>query len=185
MNEQIKKLKQKIGELFIDIDILKEAQNQTSLPCRGRSTSEARVSRLLDAQHLQGASHGSVSGEWHMGQPSARATDRQEPGSADQVIDHGVSDLWLWLVWALLRKEGTRVNRKRVYRILNAQPMARLRAGGSAAASSAEATECRYGKQRAMDLMHINCGRDAWAHLPGVIDCHDRELVGCEFALRG
>ena len=36
-----------------------------------------------------------------------------------------------------------------------------------------------------MDLTHISCGRDGWAHLVGVIDCHDRELIGYEFALRG
>jgi putative transposase len=30
-----------------------------------------------------------------------------------------------------------------------------------------------------------NCGRDGWEHLVAVIDCHDREIVGWEFALRG
>jgi putative transposase len=37
----------------------------------------------------------------------------------------------------------------------------------------------------AMDLTHVNCGVDGWAHLGVVIDCCDRELVGWEFALRG
>jgi len=32
---------------------------------------------------------------------------------------------------------------------------------------------------------HVYCGRDGWAHLAAVIDCHDRELIGHEFALRG
>jgi putative transposase len=36
-----------------------------------------------------------------------------------------------------------------------------------------------------MDMTHVDCGRDGWAHLVGVIDCHDRELLGWEFALRG
>ena len=36
-----------------------------------------------------------------------------------------------------------------------------------------------------MDLTHVFCGRDGWAHLVAVIDCCDRELVGWEFALRG
>ena len=36
-----------------------------------------------------------------------------------------------------------------------------------------------------MDLTHVDCGRDGWAHLVGVIDCHNRELLGWEFALRG
>jgi putative transposase len=31
----------------------------------------------------------------------------------------------------------------------------------------------------------IDCGSDGWAHLAAVIDCHDRELVGYEFARRG
>lgn len=37
----------------------------------------------------------------------------------------------------------------------------------------------------AMDVTHIPCGRDGWGHLTAVIDCHDREIVGYEFALRG
>ena len=36
-----------------------------------------------------------------------------------------------------------------------------------------------------MDVTHIHCGRDGWGHLAAVIDCHDRELIGFEFALRG
>ncbi len=35
-----------------------------------------------------------------------------------------------------------------------------------------------------MDVTHILCGQDGWAHLAAVIDCHDRELIGYEFALR-
>ena len=36
-----------------------------------------------------------------------------------------------------------------------------------------------------MDITHIPAGRDGWAHLTAVIDCHDREIVGYELALRG
>lgn len=36
-----------------------------------------------------------------------------------------------------------------------------------------------------MDVTHLACGRDGWAHLVAVIDCHDRELIGYELALRG
>lgn len=36
-----------------------------------------------------------------------------------------------------------------------------------------------------MDVTHIDCGRDGWGHLVAVIDCHDRQIVGYEFALRG
>ena len=36
-----------------------------------------------------------------------------------------------------------------------------------------------------MDLTHVSCGADGWGHLTAVIDCHDREVPGFEFALRG
>ena len=36
----------------------------------------------------------------------------------------------------------------------------------------------------AMDVTQIPCGRNGWGHLTAVIDCHDREIVGDEFALR-
>lgn len=36
-----------------------------------------------------------------------------------------------------------------------------------------------------MDVTHIDCGSDGWAHLAAVIDGHDREIVGYEFARRG
>ena len=36
-----------------------------------------------------------------------------------------------------------------------------------------------------MDVTHISCGADGWGHLTAVIDCHDREVTGYEFALRG
>ncbi len=36
-----------------------------------------------------------------------------------------------------------------------------------------------------MDITHIPCGEDGWGHLAAIIDCHDRELIGFEFALRG
>jgi len=32
---------------------------------------------------------------------------------------------------------------------------------------------------------HIRCGADGWGHLTAVIDRHDREVTGYEFALRG
>jgi len=35
-----------------------------------------------------------------------------------------------------------------------------------------------------MDVTHIPCGHDGWGHLAAVIDCHDREVIGYEFALR-
>ena len=34
-------------------------------------------------------------------------------------------------------------------------------------------------------MAHISCGKDGWAHLVAVVDCHDREVIGYELALRG
>lgn len=35
-----------------------------------------------------------------------------------------------------------------------------------------------------MDVTPIPCGQDGGAHLAAVIDCHDREVMGYEFARR-
>ena len=91
-------------------------------------------------------------------------------------------------LWALLRyREGLPVNRKVIYRILKLKgwlvhqrpctPRPRVRGWRSQTASSNE--------RWAMDVTHIPCGADCWAHLTTVIDCHDREVIGYEFALRG
>jgi len=91
-------------------------------------------------------------------------------------------------LWALLRfQRGVVVNHKAVYRVLRAKrwlvhqrpstPRPRARGLVSRASCSNE--------RWAMDVTHIPCGRDGWAHLAAVIDCHDRELIGYEFALRG
>ena len=91
-------------------------------------------------------------------------------------------------VWAILRfREGFSVNRKAVFRILRLKgwmvhqrsftPRPRVQGLRSRATRSNE--------RWAMDLTHIPCGKDGWAHFVGIIDCHDRELIGHEFALRG
>ena len=91
-------------------------------------------------------------------------------------------------VWAMLKfREGVQVNRKAVYRILRLkrwfvhqrQVTPRPRVKGLR--SKAERTNQRW----AIDVTQVHCGRDGWAHLAAVIDCHDREVVGYEFALRG
>jgi putative transposase len=90
-------------------------------------------------------------------------------------------------LWALLRyRDGLQVNRKVVYRILKLKgwlvhqrpctPRPRVRGWRSQTAASNE--------RWAMDVTHIPCGQDGWAHLAAVIDCHDREVIGYEFALR-
>ena len=57
-----------------------------------------------------------------------------------------------------------------------ATPRPRARGGRSRATTS--------NQRWAMDVTHIPCGADGWAHLAAVIDCHDREIIGYELALR-
>jgi putative transposase len=91
-------------------------------------------------------------------------------------------------LWALLRfRLGIRANRKRIYRILKDKrwlvhqrpvtPRPRVKASVSRTTKS--------DRRWAMDMTHVVCGRDGWAHLVGVIDCCDRELLGWELAMRG
>ena len=90
-------------------------------------------------------------------------------------------------IWAMLRRRGVTVNKKTVYRILkingwfvkNRIATPRPRAAGRR--SVVDISDVRW----ATDVTHIHCGRDGWGHLAAVIDCHDRELIGFEFALRG
>jgi putative transposase len=91
-------------------------------------------------------------------------------------------------LWAMLRRHyGIRVNRKAVYRILKIkgwfchQRSATPRPRAQSMRSQASHSDARW----AMDLTHIPCGQDGWGHLSVVIDCHDREVIGFEFALRG
>lgn len=90
-------------------------------------------------------------------------------------------------LWALLRfGEGLPLNRKAVYRVLQLKgwfvtqrgrpPRPRVQGRRSRAE--------RRNERWAMDVTHIDCGRDGWAHLTAVIDCHDRALVGYELSLR-
>jgi len=91
-------------------------------------------------------------------------------------------------LWALLRfGEGIRVNRKAVYRLLAIkgwlvhQRSATPRPRAHGLRSRAQHSDERW----AMDVTHVPCGADGWGHLTAVIDCHDREVTGYEFALRG
>ena len=88
---------------------------------------------------------------------------------------------------ALLRfAEGLRVNRKAVYRVLRLkgwlvhQGTVTPRPRVQGLKSRAQRSDERW----SMDLTHIPCGADGWGHLTAVIDCHDREVTGYEFALR-
>lgn len=91
-------------------------------------------------------------------------------------------------IWAMLRfKLGLPVNLKVVYRLFRLKgwfvhqrvKTARPRAQGRRSGTS------RSNERWAMDVTHIDCGRDGWGHLAAIIDCHDREIIGYEFALRG
>lgn len=91
-------------------------------------------------------------------------------------------------LWALLRfGAGLRLNRKAVYRILQLkgwfvhQRVVTPRPRVQGLKSRAQRSNERW----AMDLTHVPCGADGWGHLTAVIDCHDREITGFEFALRG
>src|SRR5215469_18846045 len=91
-------------------------------------------------------------------------------------------------LWAMLRfGQGIRINRKAVYRVLKLkgwfvnQRVARPRPRVQGLKSRAQRSDERW----AMDVTHVPCGSDGWGHLTAVIDCHDREVTGYEFALRG
>jgi putative transposase len=90
-------------------------------------------------------------------------------------------------LWAMLRGQTPQpLNKKAVYRGLRQKKWLvhqrsctpRPRVQGSISRAS------RSNERWAMDVTHIPCGQDGWAHLAAVIDCHDREIVGDEFALR-
>ena len=92
------------------------------------------------------------------------------------------------MVWAVLRfLKDIKVNKKKVYRIMKLKgwllskrvktPRPRVKKKKSATSES----NVRW----AMDVTHIDCGDDGWGHLAAIIDCHDREIIGYEFALRG
>jgi putative transposase len=79
------------------------------------------------------------------------------------------------------------VNLKKVYRIMkilglfihqrSTTPRPRVKASTSLAPES--------NHRWAMDATHIPCGKNGWAHLIAIIDCHDRQIIGWELALRG
>lgn len=93
----------------------------------------------------------------------------------------GYRRLGAWLRF----RECWPINKKAVYRILRIknwfvhqrQPTPRPRARGWHSAATTR------NQRWTMDVTHIPCGVDCWARLAAVIDCHDREIIGYEFAL--
>lgn len=95
----------------------------------------------------------------------------------------GYRRIWAWL----RRQEGLLVNKKAVYRVMKLKgwfvgqrritPRPRVQGKKSAAVLP--------NQRWAMDVTHVYCGRDGWAHIAAVIDCCDREVAGFEISLRG
>ena len=78
-------------------------------------------------------------------------------------------------LWAMVRmRDGILVNRKVVYRIVKEQGWfvhqrtATPRPRVQGLRSRADKIDERW----AMDVTHVFCGQDGWAHLAAVIDCH-------------
>ena len=82
---------------------------------------------------------------------------------------------------------GLIVNRKKVARIMRLmgwtlkQRRPRMRPRARAMRSVSERSNQRW----ATDMTHIYCGRDGWCHMPLVIDCADREIIGWRISRNG
>ena len=91
-------------------------------------------------------------------------------------------------IYALLRKrDKLTINRKKVYRLMREQRwMISQRETSPKPRVQQSRSRTEHSNERwAMDSSHVYGGADGWGHLVAVIDCHDREMVGWEFALRG
>lgn len=91
-------------------------------------------------------------------------------------------------IWAILRRRlGWLVNKKKVYRLMKLKGwlMSQRQKTPRPRVKGRRSLAKRSNQRWAMDVTHINCGPDGWAHLCAIIDCHDRQCVGYEFALRG
>lgn len=91
-------------------------------------------------------------------------------------------------VWAVLRfGKGVAVNRKTVHRIMRKHRwLVHQRPTRSKPRVRQSRSRIEHSNKRwAMDMTHIYCGQDGWAHLAAVIDCADREVIGWRFAFRG
>jgi putative transposase len=90
-------------------------------------------------------------------------------------------------LWGQLRyRDHIMVNLKAVYRVLKEQRwFVHQRVATPRPRVQGWVSRANWSNERwAMDVTHISCGQDGWAHLAAVIDCHDREVIGYEFALR-
>lgn len=87
----------------------------------------------------------------------------------------------------LRRRDKLAINRKKVYRLMREQRwmISQRETSPKPRVQKSRSRTERSNERWAMDISHVYCGADGWGHLVAVIDCHDRELVGWEFALRG
>jgi putative transposase len=91
-------------------------------------------------------------------------------------------------MWARLRfGDGLLINRKKVHRLLRQQgwQVCQRPTSPKPRVHRKKSVATRPNERWALDATHIDCGADGWAHLIAVIDCHDRAIIGWEFARRG
>ena len=91
-------------------------------------------------------------------------------------------------IWAWLRhREGLQVNRKKVYRTCKLRGwLCSQREKTPRPRVQQRVSQCERSNERwAIDATSFACGRDGIGHLIAVIDCHDRQILGVEVALRG
>ena len=143
-----------------------------------------RVCRVLTASRAGLYSSGSAAGATGSAKP---ALDQTLAGRVRELAREHPTFGYRRL-WALLRfGDKVAVNLKKVHRLVKmlklqvkqrlVAPRPRVQQRHSATTTSNE--------RWAMDVTHVYCGKDGWGHLAAVIDCHDRQIVGFEFALRG
>lgn len=91
-------------------------------------------------------------------------------------------------LWALIRFGDRReVNVKRIHRLVKRLRLqVKIRESTPRPRVQQKVSQVGASNERwSVDITHIYCGKDGWAHLAAVADCHDREIAGYEFALRG
>lgn len=91
-------------------------------------------------------------------------------------------------IWAMLRfRQGRQINQKAVYRVLQLKGwfVHQRRKNPRPRVASWKSQSTQSDQRWSIDVTHVDCGRDGWGHLTAILDCHDREVVGYEFALRG
>ena len=184
--EDLNRFKRKVGELTIDLDILRRPQG--ALRRRGRPTSDSDVARRIDATSVQSSEVFPCPAAGARGNCGGTAAAGRSPGGTHSTFDRTVSDVWLSAALgdvAFCRRDPREpqggVSIADAQRLVRPSTFADAGPRVQGRRSRAQRSDERW----AMDVTHIPCGADGWGHLTAVIDCHDREVTGYEFALRG